>query len=178
VHVYRSRFYFSVQVPITFVDRVYGQSKLGGSEIVQYVKGLLYLFATTWWRTNSTQFWQFNPEYIWIIIYWVKISYRMSEAKTKKCDYILSGFRLLHTIYMIYCRGGGTWCISLVFGGRWSTPGLKVYVMFRYQTRTRREHACVQTDEIHLVYNKHVIHINEVYDLFTKPLLRSELLNI
>ncbi|KAK2185991.1 hypothetical protein NP493_215g05045 [Ridgeia piscesae] len=35
------------EVPITFVDRVYGQSKLGGSEIVQYVKGLLYLFATT-----------------------------------------------------------------------------------------------------------------------------------
>ncbi|XP_077982310.1 dolichol-phosphate mannosyltransferase subunit 1-like [Glandiceps talaboti] len=35
------------EVPITFVDRVYGESKLGGSEIVQYVKGLLYLFATT-----------------------------------------------------------------------------------------------------------------------------------
>ncbi|KAI0228487.1 Dolichol-phosphate mannosyltransferase subunit 1 [Lamellibrachia satsuma] len=35
------------EVPITFVDRVYGQSKLGGSEIVQYLKGLLYLFATT-----------------------------------------------------------------------------------------------------------------------------------
>ncbi|XP_071649781.1 dolichol-phosphate mannosyltransferase subunit 1 [Temnothorax longispinosus] len=35
------------EVPITFVDRVYGQSKLGGSEVVQFVKGLLYLFATT-----------------------------------------------------------------------------------------------------------------------------------
>lgn len=35
------------EVPITFVDRVYGQSKLGGSEIIQYAKGLLYLFATT-----------------------------------------------------------------------------------------------------------------------------------
>jgi len=35
------------EVPITFVDRVYGQSKLGGSEIVQFAKGLLYLFATT-----------------------------------------------------------------------------------------------------------------------------------
>ncbi|KAF6213625.1 hypothetical protein GE061_011346 [Apolygus lucorum] len=34
------------EVPITFVDRVYGESKLGGSEIVQFVKGLLYLFAT------------------------------------------------------------------------------------------------------------------------------------
>lgn len=35
------------EVPITFVDRVYGQSKLGGTEIVQFVKSLLYLFATT-----------------------------------------------------------------------------------------------------------------------------------
>ncbi|KAL5282047.1 DPM1 family protein [Megaselia abdita] len=34
------------ELPITFVDRVYGQSKLGGAEIVQYVKNLLYLFAT------------------------------------------------------------------------------------------------------------------------------------
>lgn len=32
------------EVPITFVDRVYGESKLGGNEIVQYLKGLLYLF--------------------------------------------------------------------------------------------------------------------------------------
>lgn len=35
------------EVPITFVDRVYGQSKLGGTEIVQFAKSLLYLFATT-----------------------------------------------------------------------------------------------------------------------------------
>jgi len=35
------------EVPITFVDRVYGVSKLGGSEIIQFAKGLLYLFATT-----------------------------------------------------------------------------------------------------------------------------------
>ncbi|WAR29094.1 DPM1-like protein [Mya arenaria] len=35
------------EVPISFVDRVYGESKLGGSEIVQFAKGLLYLFATT-----------------------------------------------------------------------------------------------------------------------------------
>ncbi|XP_034949342.1 dolichol-phosphate mannosyltransferase subunit 1 [Chelonus insularis] len=35
------------EVPISFVDRVYGQSKLGGSEIIQFIKGLLYLFATT-----------------------------------------------------------------------------------------------------------------------------------
>lgn len=39
--------FFCVQVPITFVDRVYGESKLGGMEIVSYAKGLLYLFATT-----------------------------------------------------------------------------------------------------------------------------------
>ena len=32
------------EVPITFVDRVYGESKLGGNEIFQFVKGLLYLF--------------------------------------------------------------------------------------------------------------------------------------
>jgi dolichol-phosphate mannosyltransferase len=32
------------EVPITFVDRVYGESKLGGTEVVQYAKGLLYLF--------------------------------------------------------------------------------------------------------------------------------------
>lgn len=35
------------EVPITFVDRVYGESKLGGQEIVSYAKGLLTLFATT-----------------------------------------------------------------------------------------------------------------------------------
>eukprot|EP00002_Diphylleia_rotans_P039764 TRINITY_DN9307_c0_g1_i1.p1 TRINITY_DN9307_c0_g1~~TRINITY_DN9307_c0_g1_i1.p1 ORF type:complete len:241 (+),score=56.54 TRINITY_DN9307_c0_g1_i1:44-766(+) len=32
------------EVPITFVDRVYGESKLGGMEIVQYLKGLWGLF--------------------------------------------------------------------------------------------------------------------------------------
>ncbi|KAL4216448.1 dolichol-P-mannose synthesis [Mactra antiquata] len=35
------------EVPISFVDRVYGESKLGGNEIIQFAKGLLYLFATT-----------------------------------------------------------------------------------------------------------------------------------
>lgn len=35
------------EVPITFVDRVYGSSKLGGSEIVEYLKGLVYLLFTT-----------------------------------------------------------------------------------------------------------------------------------
>ena len=34
------------EVPITFVDRVYGESKMGGSEIVQYIKGLANLFVT------------------------------------------------------------------------------------------------------------------------------------
>ena len=36
---------FSVgEVPINFVDRVYGESKLGGDEIVQYLKGVWALF--------------------------------------------------------------------------------------------------------------------------------------
>ncbi|TGZ55534.1 hypothetical protein CRM22_010374 [Opisthorchis felineus] len=34
------------EVGITFVDRFYGESKLGGSEIVQYLLGLLRLFVT------------------------------------------------------------------------------------------------------------------------------------
>lgn len=34
------------EVPITFVDRLYGSSKLGGAEIVAYVKGLAMLFLT------------------------------------------------------------------------------------------------------------------------------------
>eukprot|EP00271_Cylindrocystis_brebissonii_P014624 TRINITY_DN3603_c0_g1_i1.p1 TRINITY_DN3603_c0_g1~~TRINITY_DN3603_c0_g1_i1.p1 ORF type:complete len:239 (-),score=30.40 TRINITY_DN3603_c0_g1_i1:761-1477(-) len=35
------------EVPIVFVDRMYGSSKLGGAEIVQFVQGLLWLFFTT-----------------------------------------------------------------------------------------------------------------------------------
>jgi len=34
------------EVPISFVDRVWGSSKLGGAEIVGYLKGLLWLFLT------------------------------------------------------------------------------------------------------------------------------------
>lgn len=34
------------EVPITFVDRLYGESKLGKMEILQYLKGLLFLFWT------------------------------------------------------------------------------------------------------------------------------------
>ncbi|KAL9112136.1 MAG: hypothetical protein Q9227_003513 [Pyrenula ochraceoflavens] len=33
------------ECPITFVDRVYGESKLGGEEIVEYLRGVLWL----WW---------------------------------------------------------------------------------------------------------------------------------
>jgi dolichol-phosphate mannosyltransferase len=36
--------YSIAEVPITFVDRVYGESKLGGQEIVSYLKGLVQLF--------------------------------------------------------------------------------------------------------------------------------------
>ena len=35
------------EVPITFVDRIYGESKLGANEIILYLKGLLHLFFTT-----------------------------------------------------------------------------------------------------------------------------------
>jgi dolichol-phosphate mannosyltransferase len=35
------------EVPITFVDRIYGESKLGGKEIFLYAKGLMTLFLTT-----------------------------------------------------------------------------------------------------------------------------------
>ena len=34
------------EVPITFVDRIYGQSKMGGSEFVQYLQGLWSLFVS------------------------------------------------------------------------------------------------------------------------------------
>ncbi len=36
-----------LQVPIVFVDRVYGASKLGGAEVVMYLRGLLWLLFTT-----------------------------------------------------------------------------------------------------------------------------------
>ncbi|XP_048638483.1 dolichol-phosphate mannosyltransferase subunit 1-like isoform X2 [Brassica napus] len=39
--------YHIEEVPITFVDRVFGTSKLEGSEIVEYLKGLVYLLLTT-----------------------------------------------------------------------------------------------------------------------------------
>lgn len=35
------------EVPITFVDRLYGESKLGTKEILLYLKGLFFLFFTT-----------------------------------------------------------------------------------------------------------------------------------
>ncbi len=35
------------EVPITFVDRLYGESKLGANEIILYLKGLARLFFTT-----------------------------------------------------------------------------------------------------------------------------------
>lgn len=35
------------EVPITFVDRLYGESKLGANEILLYIKGLVKLFFTT-----------------------------------------------------------------------------------------------------------------------------------
>lgn len=34
------------EVPISFVDRLYGESKLGGDEIVEYAKGVLGLWVS------------------------------------------------------------------------------------------------------------------------------------
>ena len=34
------------EVPITFVDRIYGESKLGAMEIVGYLKGLFQIFVS------------------------------------------------------------------------------------------------------------------------------------
>lgn len=42
----KSNGYHIEEVPITFVDRLYGESKLGTKEIVLYLKGLLTLFLT------------------------------------------------------------------------------------------------------------------------------------
>lgn len=42
----RTMGYKIAEVPITFVDRVYGDSKMGGEEIVKFATGLLSLF----WR--------------------------------------------------------------------------------------------------------------------------------
>ena len=35
------------EVPIIFVDRLYGSSKLGGAEIWMFLKGLAWLLVTT-----------------------------------------------------------------------------------------------------------------------------------
>lgn len=42
----RAANYTIAEVPITFCDRVFGESKLGGDEIVQYAKGVWNLFVT------------------------------------------------------------------------------------------------------------------------------------
>jgi dolichol-phosphate mannosyltransferase len=41
----KSMGYSVAEVPITFVDRVYGDSKLGGDEIIQYAAGVLNLWT-------------------------------------------------------------------------------------------------------------------------------------
>jgi len=33
------------QVPITFVDRIFGESKLGANEIIGYLRGLVDIFV-------------------------------------------------------------------------------------------------------------------------------------
>jgi dolichol-phosphate mannosyltransferase len=47
VRAHSQHLYKIAEVPITFVDRIYGESKLGTREIVLYLKGLLKLFFTT-----------------------------------------------------------------------------------------------------------------------------------
>lgn len=42
----RAMNYSISEVPITFVDRIYGESKLGTNEIVSFAKGLWMLFST------------------------------------------------------------------------------------------------------------------------------------
>ena len=34
------------EVPITFVDRIFGDSKLGANEVVSYIRGIWTLFTT------------------------------------------------------------------------------------------------------------------------------------
>mmetsp|Transcript_5775 Transcript_5775/g.7255 ORF Transcript_5775/g.7255 Transcript_5775/m.7255 type:complete len:237 (+) Transcript_5775:41-751(+) len=46
VHAKKEKMAFA-EVPITFVDRIYGESKLGANEIILYLKGLMQLFLTT-----------------------------------------------------------------------------------------------------------------------------------
>jgi dolichol-phosphate mannosyltransferase len=43
----RNARYTIAEVPIVFVDRLYGKSKLGGAEIAMFIKGLLWLLVTT-----------------------------------------------------------------------------------------------------------------------------------
>jgi len=41
----KERNYTIAEVPIAFIDRVYGESKMGGNEIVQFLKGMFRLFS-------------------------------------------------------------------------------------------------------------------------------------
>lgn len=43
----RRKNYTIGEVPIVFVDRIFGESKLGAQEILEYLKGLAVLFLTT-----------------------------------------------------------------------------------------------------------------------------------
>ena len=41
------------QVPITFVDRIFGESKLGANEIIGYLRGLIDIFVDVWSNLTS-----------------------------------------------------------------------------------------------------------------------------
>ena len=47
--------YTIAEVPISFVDRLYGDSKLSGDEITQYITGVLSLWTRVWiWHASMT----------------------------------------------------------------------------------------------------------------------------
>ena len=43
------------EVPISFVDRLYGESKLGGDGIVEYAKGVFNLWLKAWGVVESVR---------------------------------------------------------------------------------------------------------------------------
>ena len=53
------------EVPITFVDRIYGESKLGANEIVSYMKGLLDIFIDIWFISDGKfKYFEANKNFI------------------------------------------------------------------------------------------------------------------
>ena len=68
------------EVPISFVDRVFGESKLGADEILQYLKGLLSLFASTW-AWPSTWAWLWNLTLATFNFPWMNTNFQPERYK-------------------------------------------------------------------------------------------------